>query len=265
MGALRGTWIIARRELEGYFLSPIAYVAIAGFTILSGWIFFKLVARYTQLMGLYMQFVFQNPEMLSRVNLHAFVIEPTYLNLTILLVILFPMLTMRLFAEERRQHTDELLFTSPISTTAIVGGKFLALMGVYLLMLLPTVLYPAVLMKYANPAPAISEFISIYLGLILMGMCFGAVGFFTSCLTTNQIVAAVSCFVVLLLFYVIDWVANTTSGVTRDVLSYISLIRRYQDFVKGMVDLKSLIYFLSVTLLGLTLAKYSLDSLRLRS
>jgi len=251
--------------MESYFLSPIAYVAIAGFTLLSGWIFFNLVARYQQLMGIYMQFAFQNPEMLGRINLHAMIIEPTYLNLTILLVILFPMLTMRLFAEERKQRTDELLFTSPISTTSILCGKFLALLGIYIAMLLPTLLYSIVLTHYSDPSPSMGEFLSIYIGLLLMGAAFGGVGFLTSSFTTNQIVAAVSCFVILLLFYVIDWISGSTTGVIRDILQYISLIRRYQDFVKGMVDLKSVVYYLSVTILTLTITKYSLDSLRLRS
>lgn len=262
---LKKSWIIARRDIASYFVSPMGYVAIAGFAVLSGWIFFNLLARYMQLTTLYLQMMFQNPEIMGRFNAQEMIIQPTYLNMTILLIIFFPLLTMRLIAEERRQHTDELLFTSPITSTSIVLGKFLAVVIVYILMLIPTLLYPILLWKYAQPAPTFGEFAAIYGGLLLLGLAFSAVGIFTSSITTNQIVAAVSCFAVLLLVYVIDWITTSASGITRDVLEYISLIRRYQDFVKGMVDLRSIVYFLSLVVLALFLSRSTLEALRLKS
>jgi ABC-2 type transport system permease protein len=265
LSSLEKSWIIARREIASYFVSPIGYVAIAGFSVLSGWIFFNLLARYIQLTTFYLQMIFQNPDIVSRFNAQEMIIQPTYLNMTILLIILFPLLTMRVIAEERRQHTDELLFTSPVTSTSVVFGKFLAVLVVYLLMLLPTLLYPVLLFKYAQPAPSPGEFASIYIGLLLLGMAFASVGIFTSSITTNQIVAAVSCFAVLLLIYVIDWISTSSSGTVREVLEYISLIRRYQDFVKGMVDLRSVVYFLSLVVLGLFLARSTLEALRLKS
>lgn len=262
---LKKSWVIARREIASYFVSPIGYVAIAGFTVLSGWIFFNLLARYMQLTTLYLQMMFQNPEIMGRFNAQEMIIQPTYLNMTILLLILFPLLTMRLLAEERRQHTDELLFTSPVSSTAVVLGKFLSVMVVYLLMLLPTLLYFVLLWKYAQPAPTLGEFAAIYLGLLLLGAAFAAIGIFTSSITTNQIVAAVSCFAILLLIYVIDWISGSTSGKTRDVLEYLSFIKRYQDFVKGIVDLRSIVYFASLVVVGLFLSRSTLEALRLKS
>lgn len=264
-GFFSGAWLIARRELKSLFVSPIAYVALSGFAVVSGWIFFNLLARFMQLSGLYMQFAAQRPDLMKQINIADMVMQPTYANLAFFLVLLFPMLSMRSLAEERRQHTDELLFTSPISTGAVVTGKFLALLLVHTAMLAMTFSYPVVLYVFATPAPALSEFASIYLGLLLMGAAFAAVGIFTSSITSNQIVAAVACFVVLLLLYVIDWIALSVSGTTKDVLEYLSLVRRYQDFVKGMVDLGGIVYFASFVAVGLFMAKAALDALRIRS
>ncbi len=260
-----GTWVIARREIASMFVSPIAYVCLSGFAVLCGWIFFNLLARFQQLSGVYMQFAAQQPELLAQINLHDMVVQPTFLNMTVILLILFPILSMRLIAEERRMRTDELLFTSPVSTGAVVAGKFLALMTVYVLMLAMTFSYVGVLLIYGEPTPSLAEFASAYLGLFLMGCCFGAIGIFTSSITTNQIVAAVSCFVVLLLFYVIDWIAASAGGTAKDVLEYISLVRKYQDFVKGIIDVKAVVYYLSLTGVGLFLSKAALDTLRIRS
>lgn len=262
---MRNAWIIAKRELKSVFVSPIAYVAISGFAVLSGWIFFNLLARFIQMSGIYMQFAAQRPDLLDQLNLTEMVLQPTFMNLTVILLLLFPMLTMRLIAEERAQHTDELLFTSPVTSGAVVFGKFLALSVVYGLMLLVTFSYATVLLVYGSPAPGLGEIAAAYVGLLLMGLAFGAIGLFTSSITTNQIVAAVSCFVILLLFYVIDWIAASASGAVKDTLEYISLVRKYQDFVKGVVDLKSIVYYLSVMAFALFLSKASLDILRIRN
>ncbi|RMF13147.1 MAG: ABC transporter permease [Candidatus Dadabacteria bacterium] len=261
----RNAIAIAGRELGAMFVSPIAYVCLSGFAVLSGWIFFNLLARFLQVSGIYMQLAAQRPDLLAQLNLIDMVLQPTFLNMTVILLLLFPLLTMRLLSEERARHTDELLLTSPISTGSIVFGKFLAVAVVYIGMLAMSFSYVAVLMIYGSPPPALSEIASAYLGLLLMGLTFGAIGLFTSSLTSNQIVAAVSCFVVLLLFYVIDWMAMSTSGTTRDVLEYLSLVRKYQDFVKGIVDVRGLVYFSSIVALGLFLSKASLDTLRVRS
>lgn len=260
----RGTWIIARRELGALFVSPIAYVALSGFAVLAGWFFFNLLARFQELASISAQLAMQRPDLLQQINLSEMVIQPTYLNLTVILVILFPLLTMRLMAEERRQGTDELLLTSPVGTGGIVLGKFVAIMLLFTLMLALTASFPAVLRIWGDPAPGWGELAAPYLGLWLMGAAFAAVGLFTSSITTNQIVAAVSCFVLLLMFYVIDWIAMGMSGTARDVLEYLSLIRRYHDFVKGVVDLKSVVYFLSIAVLGLFLSRVAVDGLRVR-
>lgn len=255
MSALRNIAAIAGRELRSYFVSPVAYVVLSGFAILTGWIFFNLLGRFIQFSTIYRQM--GNPEMMQQMNLQDMVIQPTLFNVVIILILMFPALTMRVLAEERRQGTDELLLTAPVSTGQIVIGKWIAVMGVFKAMLLMTVPFFAVLVWKGNPG--VGEIASGYIGLILMGSAFAAVGVFTSALTRNQIVAAVSCFVVLLMVYVIDWIAGSTTGTVQDVLQYVSFIRRYQDFVKGMLDLKNVVYFVSFTVFGLYLSKAALD------
>lgn len=265
LGLLRGSWVIARRELQSLFVSPIAYVALSGFAVLAGWFFFNLLAQFQEMTSVYMQLAMQRPDLLQQINLSEMVIQPTWMNLTVILVILFPILTMRLIAEERRQRTDELLLTSPVSTGAIVLGKYLAIMIVYAAMLALTLSFPLVLVVWGSPAPGWGELLTPYLGLLLLGGTFAAVGLFTSSITTNQIVAAIACFVVLLMFYVIDWIGGSAGGVVKDVLEYVSLVRRYQDFVKGIIDVKSVVYYLSFAMLALFLSKTALDGLRIRA
>jgi ABC-2 type transport system permease protein len=149
LGIARGSWVIAKRELQSLFVSPIAYVALSGFAVLAGWFFFNLLAQFQEMTSVYMQLAMQRPDILQQINLSEMVIQPTWMNLTVILVILFPILTMRLVAEERRQRTDELLLTSPVSTGAIVLGKYMAIMTVYAAMLAMTLSFPLVLVIWA--------------------------------------------------------------------------------------------------------------------
>ncbi len=255
---IRNIWAIAWREIRSYFVSPIAYVVMSGFGILTGWIFFNLLGRFMQMATIYRQF--GNPQMMQQLNLHDMVVQPTFMNITIILILMFPALSMRVLAEERRQGTDELLLTSPLSTGQIVVGKFVAIMAVFMGMLSMTAPFFGVLVWKGNPG--VAQIGAGYLGLFCMGATFAAIGTFTSSLTRNQVIAAVSCFVVLLMMYVIDWISASSSGLVREVLQFISFVRRYADFVKGIVDVRNLMYFASVTAFALYLSKASLDFLR---
>lgn len=257
---VRNAWAIAWRDIRGYFVSPIAYVVLSGFGILTGWIFFNLLGRFLQMSTIYRQF--SNPQMMARLNLNDMVIQPTLFNIVVILIIMFPIITMRLLAEERRQGTDELLLTSPVSSGQIVIGKFVAVLTVFTGMMAMTVPFFAVLFWKGNPG--LGEVLSGYLGLFFMGATFSAIGLFTSSLTRNQIIAAVSCFVILLMIYVVDWIAGSTSGMVKEILQHVSLVRRYQDFVKGILDVKNIIYFITVTGFALFMSKASLDFMRLR-
>jgi len=251
---------IAGKELRSYFVSPIGYVVLTGFLLLGGWFFFNLLARFNFLLSIYS--AMRNPEAQSRLNLNDFVIAPLLHNLSVVLVILVPVITMRSFAEEKRTGTYELLLTSPLSITEIVAGKFLGAFGFLFVMVGLTAIYPLILLLYGNPEMGI--IVCGYLALLLLATTFVTVGLLTSSLTENQIIAAVSCLVVLLLLYVIAWPAETSGAGLGAVLKYLSLTEHFSEMVKGIIDTKDLVYFVSVILLSLFLTQRSVESVRWR-
>jgi ABC-2 type transport system permease protein len=257
---VKNAFAIAGKELRSYFVSPIAYVVLTGFLLLGGWFFFNLLARFSFLLSIYS--AMRNPEAQMRLNLNDFVIAPLLHNLSVVLVILVPIITMRSFAEEKRSGTYELLMTSPLSITEIVAGKFLGALGFVIVMLALTGIYPIILLAYGNPEMGVIA--AGYLGLLLLAVAFLTVGLLTSSFTENQIIAAVSCLVLLLLLYVISWPAETAGPVLGAVLKYVSLTEHFGEMVKGVVDTKDLVYFGSVILLALFLTQRSVESVRWR-
>lgn len=257
---MRNAFTIAGKELRSYFVSPVAYVVLTGFLLLGGWFFFNLLARFNFLLSIYS--AMRNPEAQMRLNLNDFVIAPLLHNLSVVLVILVPVITMRSFAEEKRSGTYELLMTSPLSITEIVAGKFLGALGFLIVMLGLTGIYPLILLMYGNPEMGVIA--AGYLGLLLLATAFVTVGLLTSSFTENQIIAAVSCLVLLLLLYVISWPAETAGPVLGAVLKYVSLTEHFGEMVKGVLDTKDLVYFGSVILLALFLTQRSVESVRWR-
>jgi ABC-2 type transport system permease protein len=252
---------IAAREIRSYFVSPVAYVVLTGFLLLSGWFFFNLLARFSYLLQIYGGAGRGGGE-LERLNLNEFVISPLLHNLSVVLVILIPVISMRTFAEEKRQGTFELLLTSPLRVGEIVAGKFLGALVFVSLMLALTGIYPILLVVYGNPEMGI--LLSGYLGLFLVAASFLSIGLLTSSLTENQIIAAVSCLVALLLLYVINWPADTSTPTIGAVLHYLSVTEHFSEFVKGVVDSRAIVYFLSLIAAALFLTHRSVESLRWR-
>ena len=257
---MRNILAIAAKDIRSQFVSPIAYVVLTGFLLLGGWFFFNLLARFNYLLQLYLSF--RNPEAMQQLNLNDLVIGPLLHNLSVVLVILVPVITMRSFAEEKRTGTYELLMTSPLSVTEIVIGKFLGSFVFVFVMVLLTAAYPLILLAYGNPE--LGVILGGFLGLLLLATAFSSVGLLTSSLTENQIIAAVSCLVVLLLLYVISWPAETAGETMGAVLKYISLTEHFAEMVKGVIDTKDVVYFLSVIVLALFLTQRSVESLRWR-
>jgi ABC-2 type transport system permease protein len=256
---VRNALAIAAKDLRSYFTSPIAYVVLTGFLLLAGWFFFNLLANFNSWI---VRANYLGPEALEHINLNELVIAPLLHNLSVVLVILTPVITMRSFAEEKRSGTYELLMTSPLTVTEIVLGKFLAGFVFMLLIVLLTGLYPMILMIYGDPELGIV--LSGLLGLLLLSTAFLAVGLFTSSLTENQIIAAVTCLVILLLLYVISWPAESSDATMGAVLKYISLTEHYSELVNGLIDTRDVFYFVSVTVLALFLTQRSVESLRWR-
>jgi ABC-2 type transport system permease protein len=257
---VRNILAIAGKDLRSYFTSPIAYVVLTGYLLLAGWFFFNLLANFNQLLMAYMSF--SAPDMLDAMNLNEMVVAPLLLNLAVVLVILVPMITMRSFAEEKRNGTYELLMTSPITVFEIVAGKFLGGFVFILMLVSLTGLYPLILIWFGDPEVGI--ILSGLLGLLLLGSSFVAIGLFTSSLTDNQIIAAVSCLVTLLLLYIIAWPAQSAGDVLGPLLRYLSLTEHFNELVKGVIDTRDLVYFLSVIAVALFLTLRSVESLRWR-
>lgn len=257
---MRMTLLIAGREIRSFFVSPVAYVVLTGFLLVTGWFFFNLLFRFHHLVTLYSSL--QNLQGLQSLNLNEHVIAPLLHNLAIMLVIMVPVITMRSLAEEKRNGTYELLLTSPLTVPQIVIGKFIGCLTFVGFMLLVTGIYPALLLLYGDPE--VGVLVAGYLGLYLLATVFVSVGLFTSSLTENQIIAAVLCFVIVLLLYALSWPAEALGPGLGEILSYLSVVEHFNAMVKGLIDTQSIVYFLSLALLSLFLAHRSVEASRWR-
>jgi ABC-2 type transport system permease protein len=249
---------IFRKELRLYFASPIAYAVLTIFSLVAGWFFYNVFAFYTLLS---MQSA-MNPMMARDLSVTEGVLRPLFQNISVIMLLMMPILTMRLFAEEKKSGTIELLLTYPVRDGEVLLGKYLAALTVFVGMLALTLVYPA-LVAWATRLDW-GPLLTGYLGLLLQGAAFIAVGILISSLTENQIVAAVATFGTLLIFWVIAWAADSAGGTLGRVLSHLSLTEHFDSFAKGVIDTKDLIYYLNLTILALFLTLRSLDSKRWR-
>jgi ABC-2 type transport system permease protein len=257
---MRNTLTIAGKELQGYFVQPVAYVVLTVFLLLGGWFFFSMLRQFVEMLQL-VQMMGQ-PGQLEQMNLNTRVIDPLLHDLSIVLVIVMPALTMRVFAEEKRTGTYELLLTAPVRTGEIVAGKFIAAAAFTLVMIALAWIYPLILMIFGNPE--VGVMFAGYLALTLLAISFVAVGLFTSALTQNQIIAAISSFGILILLYVISWPAEAGGGMVWSILKYLSLPDHFSTMVRGVIDTSDLVFFLSTILLALFLTQRAVESARWR-
>ncbi len=257
MDSLRNVLAITEKELRSYFASPIAYIIIGLFAMLFGYFFYAYLSLFVRQSEQMMQFGGG-----ATANINQQMIRYVLLNVSVILLFLMPVITMRTYAEEKRSGTIELLLTSPVTDVQIIMGKFLGAMGLYGAMLLVTMLYMAILFVFGNPEwrPLAAG----YLGLLLMGGCFISVGLLISSLTKNQIVAGALTFAVFLMLWVINWMADQSGPVTREILNTLSLTDHFDDFARGIIDTKHLVYYLSFITFGLFLTAKSVDSERWR-
>jgi gliding motility-associated transport system permease protein len=247
---------IAHKELKSYFSTPIAYVVIGFFALLFGYFFYAMLVIFNQQSA-----QFGGAEG-GAVDINQQLIRPLFLNASVILLFVLPLITMRTYSEEKRSGTIELLLTSPVTDVEIILGKFLGAMALYGAMLAITVIHMLVLFSYANPKPEWTVPVIGYIGLLLMGGCFISVGLLISSLTKNQIVSGMVTFAVFLLLWVINWIASFTGPTTQSVLNYLSITDHFDDFTRGIVDTKHLIYYFSVMSFGLFLTARSVDTER---
>ena len=256
---MRNTLAIAHKEVRAYFASPIAYIVIGFFALLFGWFYIGILDWFVR-QGMQMgQFGMQGPQ---NMNVNQQMIRPLLLNMTVVFLFLLPLVTMRTYAEEKRSGTIELLLTSPLTDLQIVLGKFLGAMVLYSAMLAVTMIHFGLLFKFGNPDW--KPLAVAYLGLFLFGGCFVSVGLFISSLTKNQIVAGAATFGVFLSLWVVDWIGQSLGPTGESITKYLSMTEHLDDFVKGVIDTKHLVYYVSFITFGLFLTMRSVDAERWR-
>ena len=249
---------IAHKELKSYFASPIAYIVIGFFALVFGYFFYALLLFFDrqsmQMAGL--------GGAAQPVNVNEQMIRPVFQNAMVILLFVLPMITMRTYSEEKRSGTIELLLTSPLTDLQIIVGKFLGAMGLYAAMLGVTLVHMAVLFAFGEPEwlPVLTT----YVGMLLMGGCFISVGLLISSLTKNQIVAGMATFVVFLMLWIINWIASFTGPTAQEVLNYLSITEHLDDFTRGIIDTRHLVYYVSFMAFGLFLTSRSVDTERWR-
>src|SRR6202040_3757299 len=241
---MRNVWIICRKELRSYFVSPVAYILLAMFAVIFGFFFWNILGY----------FVFRGMESQMRgqmmpMNVNEEVICPLLSNISVIGLVLIPMIPLGLFAGEKRTGTIELLATSPVSDVEVILGKWLSAMVLYASMLLLTAVNFLFIFKYGRPdwKPLVIG----YLGLLLQAGALLAIGTFISTLTKNQIIAGAATFGVCLLLWILEWPSYLAPGPTAKVLAYMSVVTHIESFSKGVLDSRDAIYYLTLVFLGL--------------
>lgn len=256
---------IYRREMGSYFVSPIAYAVVGIFLLICGFFFQYYLSAFIQqafMMQMQAGRMGGGPQAF---DVPSAIIRQFFPLASMIILFLTPMLTMSVYAEERKRGTMELLMTSPITEFQIVMGKFLAAFSLFAAMLLPTFFYQVEMGIYSDPGLPWKVVLSGYLGLLLLGAVLVAIGTFISSLTESQIIAAVITFLVFILLWVLpEIVIHATSATAGDIVQYLSITRHLDDFSRGVIDTSSIIFYISLVGLSVFLTFRSLDSMRWR-
>jgi len=250
--------IIALRDFRAFFTTPVAYILSAGFLGIMGFFFFYLLDVYN-----IQNLQYSQMQMGGKVTLSQ-LIQGLFQTITfIFLLVVTPVITMRLFAEEKKMHTIELLMTAPITLTQLVLGKFLSAMLFVFSLLGMTLIYPIILLSVGSPD--LGLIFTCYIGNILMVASFVSIGVMFSALTDNQIIAFFLTFVTCFLLWLIGVAAVSVSATVGDILKYVSVLEQYQSsFLIGTLNLTAVIYYLSLTTFFLFVTQRVLDSYRWR-
>jgi ABC-2 type transport system permease protein len=259
---MRNFLAIYTKELRSYFVSPVAYVIAGVFLFLSGYLFRNILMQFN-----YWSLQFSQRQQFMQggmppLNLNEMVVTQFFAVMDFIWLMVVPMLTMRLFAEEKKSGTIELLMTSPVSTTQVLLGKFFAALTLYTAIVALTLVYCIILEVYGEPDWG--PIWSAYLGYLLLGGTFIGVGVLASSLTENQIVAVLLAFGALLVLWLIDWSASFAGPTAAKILSYLSIIQHLQDFQRGVIDTGDVVFYLSAIFFTLFLTTRVLESRRWR-
>lgn len=260
---MKKTFAIFEKEFKSFFYSPMAYIVIGIFTALTGLFFYLYLSNFVEAAFMDQIRAQQYRQMPQKFNVNIMLIRPFFWNIALISLFTLPAISMRLYSEEKRQGTVELLYTTPISSVQIIMGKFLAGLAFYIVLLIPTMFFQSLLFVYGSP-----EFLPVlsgYIGLILMGAAFISIGLFISSTTENQIIAAIGGFALSLILWVIGWGASYVGPTWSPVLNYISIINHFEDFAQGVIDSAHIAYYILFTFFGLYLSLKSIESIKWRT
>lgn len=258
---MRNFLLVMNKELKSYFYSPIAYVVITIFLAVTGYLFYNSMASFSTI-----SFQAQADPMLAKqsnmLNITENVVRPLFGLISMVMLMMMPLLTMRLFAEEKKAGTLELLLTYPVTDAQVLLGKFFACLTVFAVMLLLSLTYPLFIAAYGRPE--IGPIVTGYIGLFLMGAAFISLGIFASSMTENQIIAATVAFGALIFFWMISFSTAYVGPALGWILTYIAMTEHLESFAKGVLDSGDLIYYINFIALFLFMTLRVLESKKWR-
>ncbi len=253
---MKNSFVVAKKDLVSYFQSWTGVLLCFFFFLIAGLFFSLLVLSYAKFSLNAARQAFEGVE---GMGVTRFVFGSFFINMAIVMIFLIPLLSMRAFAEERRYQTLELLYTYPLSDFEIVWGKFLGMVWFFELLLVPTLIYVAVVAKLGG-APDLGPVLIGYLGFWLLGTAYLSLGLFISSISESPIVSAVLTFSFLIVFWLLDWAVSVSDGPVSHFLSAVSPLTHYRDFTVGVLDLSHVVYFMFFHFFFLFLTMRSIET-----
>jgi ABC-2 type transport system permease protein len=256
---------LVRKELAVLFGSPVAWLTLAAIGLVTALLFFDHLRVYNQILFLYASSAmggFESDTTPAYVNLRDQVFLPVMETVALTLVGLVPLITMRVFAEERARGTDELLATTLLTPNQIVAGKLIATYAFVALALALSFVYPAT--SIVRAGLGLGHLLAVYLGLFGLGIALASVGLVCSAFTSSQLVAAISAYAVAFVFYDFRWLAQFLPDTAAAAIDPLSMHLRFGAFAEGLVRAADLVYFASYVLVAFALVRLSLDQARVR-
>lgn len=232
---MKNIFYIFKKELKSYFVSPLAYTVVAVFMFITGYFFYVILVQSREATLRYL-----------------------FGNMNIILLLISPLVTMRLLAEERKMGTDEFLFTAPLKSSEVVLGKYFAAAFLFFFMAFLSLEYLIIVNAVGDPEPG--PLYCGYLGLLLLVACYAAIGLFGSALSDNQMVSAMISFGIMLMFLVIEWMSGIVSPGVQRFLSSISMLSHFDSFQKGVIDTTDLFYFIAIIFVFLFMTSKIVES-----
>ncbi|MGK7888248.1 MAG: ABC transporter permease [Leptolyngbyaceae cyanobacterium] len=247
---------IYRKELQSYFAAPLSYVIAGVFWLFSGGFFLWMLSTFTQ------SALISDQLGMGPVDVPYELLKGFLDTLAILSIVMLPILSMGLYAEERRRGTLELLATAPLTNWVVALGKLLGVLTFFVSMVLPLMVYEAIAYTAADPPLPMRLMLVGHLGLILLGAAILSMGMFISSLTDSTILAAIITFILMVMLLIMSWLTGNATGPIGTAIGHLALLKPYANFSRGIVDVSSIVLFLSYIILGLFLTAQSIELLR---